>query len=1145
MNNYLATKVAGPLMLGLMALMPAFSNQPHQLFAQAAEPQTGVVQFWQVVPEGQTKPTDMTESELRNLLYCKVNHNLTGSSETTGKQNTYINSCYVDEGYYLGETDSSYRVLVSGYEGYLPKTQTTKVTLGFSVDAKGNRVSSGGTYTTYSFNVLTTAEFIPAATESGGMSLGSEADIDLLEFDEYLKEPTDFDSHLSQAKIRTLQSSVAVSPSYYTVSNGMLYHYISRDVTRENYYSKIVIGNAPSFMTSGTRYYSYDGLYFYTDLSQINVLGSGAVNAGNPYYNYYQYLPIRSESNLGASAINNYLTSAGYTQKPTSTSTSSLKAYQSVLSGEGSSFADVQETYHINGALQFAMGIHESAFGRSSISVAKNNLFGINAVDLNPAGQADKFDSAKASIDYHAQRYLSWGYSDPLDDNRYYGFYLGNKAGGMNVSYASDPFWGEKIAGHYFQLDKANGLIDYNGTIIGVVSGNQKAAVYSAPSTTSSVLYYTWNGKAKKTVQSYPVQIVGESGDFYVIKPDTPINSKGVAQYDGAYADDTVAYILKSQVSGLNQTNVPGVGEDTTPTTPTVPEVPELDLTVTKTGYAKTGGLNIRRQPSTSGDPLGTFSLGEAIQLVRQEGDWYLINYNGAAAYVSARYISTEVLEQTPEVTPPTEPEAPATPETPAVEDGMTWQLPPLTIEAGSEVNWLSDVSVQDTEGQSYPLAVKENSVNLKRPGQYEVVYTATLKSRDVLEETRTVVVVDTTAPTLTLSGDKALDLEVGMTYSEPGYQTKDNAEGAVSVTVSQPLTGMKTVGTYQLAYTARDAANNVTTDSRTVTVSDTTAPTITLKGSAEMTLTTDQVYEEAGYTTADEGGNVTVTVQSILPSPLSVGTYSITYVATDEAGLTAQATRIIKVVAPPVVETPKDPAVTDPKPETTPEVTPPKAEETPKEETNPTSPTLDLTSTSNGYSTTEGLNIRDKASTSGAVLGRAALGDTLKLVKQEGDWYLINYNGVAAYVSATYVSKSPVTQTETPEVTTPVEKTPSDTDETSDLVYRPETEVEAETLPYDDETNLKAETLSNSLSETPEKETMAEVETTKAPIDFKGLFFVILSAIGVGLIGIVLVVNAKLKLKEEEEEDDEWDDEDWEEDEEEEADETDDLPQA
>ena len=60
--------------------------------------------------------------------------------------------------------------------------------------------------------------------------------------------------------------------SHYTVnSNNELVHAISSDITSTPKYSYQILGPAPSFMKQNTKYYSYDGNYFYTDINHINV----------------------------------------------------------------------------------------------------------------------------------------------------------------------------------------------------------------------------------------------------------------------------------------------------------------------------------------------------------------------------------------------------------------------------------------------------------------------------------------------------------------------------------------------------------------------------------------------------------------------------------------------------------------------------------------------------------------------------------------------------------------------------------------------------------------------------------------------------------------------------------------------------------
>ena len=54
------------------------------------------------------------------------------------------------------------------------------------------------------------------------------------------------------------------NPSYYTVSNNQLYHYVSNDITdtSKTNGNKFSVGIAPSYLKSGTTYYSYDCKYF-------------------------------------------------------------------------------------------------------------------------------------------------------------------------------------------------------------------------------------------------------------------------------------------------------------------------------------------------------------------------------------------------------------------------------------------------------------------------------------------------------------------------------------------------------------------------------------------------------------------------------------------------------------------------------------------------------------------------------------------------------------------------------------------------------------------------------------------------------------------------------------------------------------------
>ena len=85
----------------------------------------------------------------------------------------------------------------------------------------------------------------------------------------------------------------------------------------------------------------------------------------------------------------------------------------------------------------------------------------------------------------------------------------------------------------------------------------------------------------------------------------------------------------------------------------------------------------------------------------------------------------------------------------------------------------------------------------------------------------------------------------------------------------------------------------------------DTTAPVITLNGSASIQINEGEAYEELGASAQDNlDGSVDVVVSGEVGS--EPGVYTVTYSATDAAGNTSQVTREVTVVAvdttPPVI---------------------------------------------------------------------------------------------------------------------------------------------------------------------------------------------------------------------------------------------------
>ena len=251
-------------------------------------------------------------------------------------------------------------------------------------------------------------------------------------------------------------NTVANNVSYYQVSGGKLYHYISQNLNNAPS-SSVNNGPAPSYLDEGVKYFSYDGHYFYTDYSvmlsdyQNGANGASAVNAGNPFYNYFQFLNMTTSTAYSAgeldSILNTAMTNAG------------IDPGSSKLTGTGNSFVNYQNTYSVNALLSLGIAVNESGWGRSNICLTKNNIFGLNAAD-SATENADSFASIDACIRDFMANWMAGGYLDS-SDWRNNGEYLGSKAGGINVRYASDPYWGEKAAAHAWNLDTLGGSKDH------------------------------------------------------------------------------------------------------------------------------------------------------------------------------------------------------------------------------------------------------------------------------------------------------------------------------------------------------------------------------------------------------------------------------------------------------------------------------------------------------------------------------------------------------------------------------------------------------------------------------------------------------------------------------------------------------------
>lgn len=343
---------------------------------------------------------------------------------------------------------------------------------------------------------------------------------------------------VNASEVEVLDATEDWYVSFYRCEQGVLKHYIKNSMYGNSYSSAITVGEMQSYMKNNVYYYSYDGHYFYTDYidmldDYLNDTRANAINADEPYYNYYQFVSNRSKTGFTADDINNYVKyylGSSYTSAKT-------KMYQM-----GQYYIQYQNQYGANALAVFGVSANESAFGTSNIAKTKNNLFGHNAVDSDP-DMANGYSSPQNSIKDHAKYYVNLWYSTPKYST-YHGSFLGDKASGM-LSYASDPYWGEKAAHWAWSLDLYTKDKSDVGKETLVFKDAGAVNVRKEPSTSSTVLYTTPENANMSFVLLDEVKgsTVSGSDVWYKIQLDVPLNSDRTAiDYSGDKYDFAKSY---------------------------------------------------------------------------------------------------------------------------------------------------------------------------------------------------------------------------------------------------------------------------------------------------------------------------------------------------------------------------------------------------------------------------------------------------------------------------------------------------------------------------------------------------------------------------------------------------------------------------
>lgn len=294
----------------------------------------------------------------------------------------------------------------------------------------------------------------------------------------------------------TLLPSIQVpEPTYYTPTADGLKLVIYRPHTKTHEVIAVV-GSNPAFMQMGQKYYSSDGFTFY----------DAAGNFVGEAYSYFQYVSPRTPSAYSAEELDTVILNRLAELEKQSPTTYKDATKNSRLIGIGAVLKEIEEEQHINALWILAMAINESQYGMSCHAQHNNNLFGFNVTDSaekckvgGNIGQNFYYPTVKENLAAYTASLNSY-YLNPANKSsfRYHGAAFGNKMVGVNVRYASDPYWGIKNAGHMYRLDQALGGKMHQAHELAITSQNY-VNVRKGPGTSYGSAYqYRLDGSIKR-----------------------------------------------------------------------------------------------------------------------------------------------------------------------------------------------------------------------------------------------------------------------------------------------------------------------------------------------------------------------------------------------------------------------------------------------------------------------------------------------------------------------------------------------------------------------------------------------------------------------------------------------------------------------
>jgi uncharacterized protein YgiM (DUF1202 family)/beta-N-acetylglucosaminidase len=327
---------------------------------------------------------------------------------------------------------------------------------------------------------------------------------------------------------------------------------------------------------------------------------------------YLQFLNLSSSAGLSAEAIN-----------------SQLLSDKGILQGQGQAFINASKLYGVNEIYLISHALLETGNGKSQLATGVQvngktvyNMYGIGAYDGNAVSAGAQYaynqgwftpeDAIIGGARFVSNNYFARG-QNTLYKMRW------NPANPGTYQYATDVGWAVKQTHHMSNLYSL--VDDYEMTFDVPVYKNQPTGdagndkLEQLPTgtfgtTTARLNVRTGPGTSHSIVTTLDkdtkIELIAKQGNWYQIAVG---NTTGFVSGDYLKLDK-----------------------------PSEDNVEDSDQEPISYGET-TARLNLRSQPNTSSNVLTTLALGQKLEILKKEGNWYRVRAGHQSGWVSADYV--------------------------------------------------------------------------------------------------------------------------------------------------------------------------------------------------------------------------------------------------------------------------------------------------------------------------------------------------------------------------------------------------------------------------------------------------------------------------------------------------------------------------